>query len=335
MKWGLILLSLTIFLVMTQYEAYAIVDGSQGSGNSEIIYSSSSNQPANRPSKPEPQKKLPFEVVGPQISDPYGNWIGDHTEIVYIVTFEPGILSDFSLLPKTEEKVGDYIVRKSDISQATLSDGRKEFTIRFIVQNFAVVCSPQYVPFGKKLAILWKKEGEVSWQELVLPPAKVLISNISRCDEKPDISLSPREMMNLPEIRKYITRLFIVSGVGLILLGVLFSFGALRKFYFRYELSPLWRARRALLVKDIDSFRALHIFRNAMHQKFGISAAYSGREVFEKLSESSLWKEFAQDAASLWEETTYILYANHLPDESLTARIRSFINKLCRREVDE
>jgi hypothetical protein len=278
------------------------------------------------------KERPPALVSATEIPRPYGYWIGDFTELSWRLEFQPGVQVNLSPLPLPGAKVGMFVVRDRKVNERILPSGIKEVRVHYTIQNFAVLCKQSYVDFGP-LEVFWRKNQEGKWRQLLLPAAKILISPISLCSELPDEKLMPKEMMEFSRL----TLNWVLVGLGAVFMaGALLVFATgLREMYRRYETSPLWKARQILSRSDIEIMEAIGAFRTALREKFGISGADSKEEVRAKFSALPFWSSCAQEAASLWEETTAILYEGKTAQKEVIGRIRSFINKLSRMEVDE
>jgi len=281
----------------------------------------------------EAKKEKPPAWVGePIVPRPYGYWIGDLTELSYVMEFKPGVETDFSWLPGIGAKVGEYIVRSRTLYEERLASGSRKVIIKFTVQNYAVLCKQQYVPFGP-FEVLWRTNAGEEWKRLAVPAAKILISPISLCDETPDVKMAPKDMMVFSRANS--AGIMLGAGILAIIAALVIGVRGLREMYARYETSPLWKARKILAGENIGLMDAIGAYRSALREKFGVSGADDKEAVRDRFRELPFWLPYAEEAALLWEETTEVLYEERVPDEKFVERIRSFINKLSRREVDE
>lgn len=282
--------------------------------------------------KKKQKEKPPVWVGEANIPRPYGYWIGDRTELFYTIELKPGVEGDFSRLADVGANVGPFIVRERTITEHVSAEGVRQVTVRYVVQNYAVLPQQQYVPFGP-LEIFWRQGNRSEWKRLEVPPAKILISPISLWNEVPDAKLAPKDMMEFSHAAiSWILVCLGALGMG----GALVLFAkALLDMYRRYERSPLWRAARIMSRRDVTATEVITAFRAALREKFGVSGADSADEVAATIALRPFWKRFAAEAAALWEETTAVLYEEQSPGDAVVPRIRSFITALSRREVDE
>jgi hypothetical protein len=277
--------------------------------------------------------KGPVWTKDPTSGRSYAYTLGDIAEFELTFEFKKDVEFDLTSLPAVGAKVGEFLVR-SRIDSETLdkSTGTRTVTVSYRVQNYAVRCEPAYITFGP-FEVRWREVGTAEWQRLEVPGEKILVSPVSLCTELPDMNMAPNDMMSIP-----------ASPLGWILvtLGLLMIVGALavvglgfRDWYRRMETSPLWRAMRVLSRPDVTVVDALSLFRTCLREKFGIAGSDTAEDVRAKLSAIPYWREYAEVAAGLWEETTAVLYDEAVPDGALVERIRSFVETMLRREKDE
>jgi hypothetical protein len=263
----------------------------------------------------------------------YGYTLGDMTEFELVFEFKKDVEFDLKTLPASGAKVGEFVVRsRIDSETFDQTTGTRTVKVRYLVQNFAVRCEPTYVPFGP-FEVQWREVGTTEWQRLEVPGEKILVSPVSRCNEVPDPTMAPSDMLDLP-LRPVGVILFTLGFVMIAGAFAVFGFG-FYEWYRRMETSPLWRAMRVLSRPDVTVVDALSLFRTCLREKFGIAGSDTAEDVRAKVRAIPYWREYAAIAAGLWEEATAVLYDEAVPDGTLVERIRAFVETMLRREKDE
>jgi hypothetical protein len=279
-------------------------------------------------------RKVYVWVSSPFVERSYGYWVGDLAEVVWKIGIRPEVKEiDLLRLPGIGARLGSFVIRERVIEDVAVNDARR-VTIRYVVQNFAVLCEHGYVEFGP-LEVLWRKRADAEWKRTKLQAAKILVSPISLCEEVPDVKMAPREM--IPFSRLGLASIVTAAGATIILAALVILGLAILAGLNRIQSSPLYRARRNLNRRGITPQEAVKEFRQAIRLKFDISGSDSGEDVREKISayRSGHYVKFADQAAHLWEATLQFLYEEHQEAASLIESIRTFITNISRREAEE
>ncbi len=286
---------------------------------------------------PDPGSEEPVWVSEPIMDRNYGYWLGDKTEFVYLIKISPGFEVDLSMLPGVGEKVGKFVVRSKHVISEDKPGNRQIIVIRYIVQNFAVLCQQEYITFGP-LEIFWKKSQESGWKRYMLSPAKILVSPISLCREFPDPKMIPKNLMSFSYT--LLAEIIIAAGVLLIFAAFVIFGRAFLLEIRRMEDSVLYRALDTLKSENISLLAAIKEFRNAIRVKFGVTGSDDAFEVLCKIRNykdsrgNALYQEFASEISLIWEKTLEILYEEkEIPE--LLENIKILIGKLALREAEE
>jgi hypothetical protein len=279
-------------------------------------------------------RKVYVWVSSPFVERSYGYWVGDLAEVVWKIGISPEVKDiDLLRLPGIGTRLEPFVIRERTIENVIVDDVRR-ITIRYVVQNFAVLCEHGYVEFGP-LEVLWRKGADAEWKRTKLQAAKILVSPISLCEEVPDVKMAPREM--IPFSRLGLASIVTAAGAAIILAALAILVLALLATFRRAGNSPLYRASRNLRRRGITPQEAVKEFRQAIRLKFDISGSDSGEDVREKISayHSGHYVKFADQAAYLWEATLQFLYEEYQESERLVESMRTFIANISRREAEE